>query len=73
MKTGEKKTYFYIPLLGFIEVADTLEETIKRMHELEVKKELKDKKILRSLKRAYPGKFIKKCGEAWQISDNPIE
>ncbi len=73
MNIGEKCTLFYIPLLGFIEASDTIEEILQRLNELQARKELKDKKMLRSLKRKNPGKVIKKCGEAWQISDHPIE
>jgi hypothetical protein len=30
MKSGDKKAFVYMPMLGFIEAAETMEETIKR-------------------------------------------
>ncbi|MBT2730268.1 hypothetical protein J7E63_25835 [Bacillus sp. ISL-75] len=71
MKVGDKKTFVYIPWLGFIEAADTMEETIKRINQEEAKIEWEDKKILRTLQKAKPGKNIK-IGDSWLISEAPL-
>jgi hypothetical protein len=73
MKVGEKKTFVYVPWLGFIEAADTMEETMKRIAEEEVKKEIEDKKMLRKLQKSNPGKNIKKIGDSWLISEAPLD
>ncbi|MEH7416057.1 hypothetical protein V7266_12310 [Neobacillus drentensis] len=73
MKVGEKKTFVYIPWLGFIEAADTMEETIKRINQDEAKKEWEDKKMLRTLQKANPEKNIKKIGDSWLISEAPLD
>lgn len=70
MKVGDKKTFVYIPWLGFIEAADTMEE---RINQEEAKKEGEDKKILRTLQKAKPGKNIKKIGDSWLISEAPLD
>ncbi|MFP5116130.1 hypothetical protein ACSU64_27870 [Bacillaceae bacterium C204] len=73
MKVGDKKTFVYMPWLGFIEAGDTMEETMRRIHEEEAKKEIEDKKMLRRLKKANPGKNIKKIGDSWLISEAPLD
>ncbi|MBT2656604.1 hypothetical protein J7E81_15400 [Bacillus sp. ISL-18] len=74
MKVGGKKTFVYIPWLDkFIEAADTMEETVRRINEEEAKRELEDKKMLRKLQKANPGKNIKKIGDAWLISDAKLD
>ncbi|PLS04015.1 hypothetical protein [Neobacillus cucumis] len=67
MKVGEKQTFVYLPWLDkFIEAADTIEETVRRINEEEVKRELEDKKMLRRLKRENPGKHIMKAGDGYK-------
>jgi hypothetical protein len=56
-----------------LKLADTMEETMKRIAEEEVKKEIEDKKMLRRLKRENPGKNIKKIGDSWLISEAPLD
>jgi uncharacterized protein with ACT and thioredoxin-like domain len=73
MKSGEKKTFVYMPMLGFIEAADTMEETIKRIRQAEVRQEIEVKKMLRRLKRENPGKNIIKAGDGWSITEAPLE
>jgi len=74
IKVGEKKTYIYMPMLGYmIEAGNTIEETVRRINEEEVRKEIEDKKMLRRLKKENPGKNIKKIGNAWLISEAPLE
>lgn len=55
-----------MPMLGFIEAADTREETVKRIRKVEVRQGIEDKKMLRRLKRETPGKNIIK---AYQYED----
>jgi len=73
MKVREKKTFVYLPWLGFIEAADTMEKTMARIHEEEVKREIADKKMLRRLKRENPGKNVAKVGDCWLISEAPLD
>ncbi|MDR4948124.1 hypothetical protein [Neobacillus cucumis] len=74
MKVGEKKTFVYIPWLDkFIEAADTMEETVRRINGEEAKREFEDKKMLRQLKKENPGKNIKKIGDSWLISEAPLD
>ncbi|MEH7548244.1 hypothetical protein [Neobacillus vireti] len=74
MKIGDRKTFVYIPWLDkFIEAADTMEETMRRIHEEEVRREIADKKMLRRLQRENPGKNIMKAGDGWLISDAPLD
>jgi hypothetical protein len=55
MKSGDKKTFVFMPMLGFIEAADTMEETMKRIRILEVRKEIEDKKNVTKVKKRKSG------------------
>jgi hypothetical protein len=70
MKTGTKKTFIYVPFLGLIEAADTMEETMLRVRIAEAEKERKNKKDLRRLQRENPGKIIRRAGDGWLIMGN---
>lgn len=54
MKPGEKKNFIYIPLFDFIEAGETKEETLKRIAQAEVKREIQRKKTFKRLQKQFP-------------------
>jgi hypothetical protein len=68
-----RKHLYTCQWFGFIEAADTMEETMKRIRKVEVRREIEDKKMLRRLKRENPGKNIIKAGDGWLITEAPLE
>ncbi|MFF2450546.1 hypothetical protein ACFVSW_26225 [Neobacillus sp. NPDC058068] len=68
MKIGEKKNFFYIPKLGFIEVVFWSEkETENRLFQVELNLTPKKQEILKILQASFPGNIIIHIENRWEI------
>ncbi|NRD79047.1 hypothetical protein HPT25_16945 [Bacillus sp. BRMEA1] len=70
MKSGERKIYVYIPFLGLIETADTLEETLNRIRQVEIQKEKEYKKTLKKFQQETD---ISATWNGWLIRKTPLD
>lgn len=67
MRTGEKKTFMYIPSLGIIESFKTREEAVNNNNQGQDAQKMIDNKILKRLQKEHPGCRIIQNGNSWSI------
>lgn len=67
MKIGEKITCIFIPDIGFIKAADTIEETMERINKAEIKKENHERKMVKKLNRQFPDCVFIRQGNIWRV------
>jgi len=68
MEVGARKSFVYIPSMGFIEVCEAREEGMEGNNQELSEKEMMDIAIRRRLEREYPGCEIIQDGDSWSVN-----